>query len=119
MKSLFTNLGFFAKLILVMPVIKSAIKKARQDVKSREHNRGIRDGYKDAAKKVRKFALSGDTKKANEALKEAYSKIDRAAKRKILHKNNASRRKARLAALLKKPVEKKSKEVPKKEKSKK
>jgi small subunit ribosomal protein S20 len=97
-----------------MPIIKSAIKKARTDVKARIHNRGIRDEYKEASKKVRKFAESGDTKKAAEALKEAYSKIDKAAKRKIIHKNNASRRKKRLSAFLKNPPVKKTKDAPKK-----
>lgn len=85
-----------------MPVIKSAIKKARQDVKARAHNRVIRDAYKNAAKNVRKLVEAGDTKKAQEALKEAYSKIDIAAKKNVVHKNNAARRKSRLAALLKK-----------------
>jgi small subunit ribosomal protein S20 len=102
-KILFTIHALFGKLVSVMPVIKSAIKKAKQDIGAREHNRGIRDEYKEASKKVRKFAESGDIKKATEALKEAYSKIDRAAKRKIIHKNNAARRKARLSGLFKKP----------------
>lgn len=85
-----------------MPIIKSAIKKARQDERSRKHNRAIRDEYKIASKKVRKLAESGDIKKATEALKEAYSKIDKAAKRNVIHKNNASRRKSRLAAVFSK-----------------
>jgi small subunit ribosomal protein S20 len=83
-----------------MPVIKSAIKKDRQDKKTRLHNRVISDEYKKAVKAVRKLALAGDKKKAEEALKKAYSTIDIAAKKNILHKNNASRRKSRLAALL-------------------
>ena len=75
---------------------------------ARRRNRIIRDGYKKASKDVRRLMLAGDTKKAAEALKIAYSKIDIAAKKKVLHKNNASRRKARLAALLKiKPETKK------------
>jgi small subunit ribosomal protein S20 len=95
-----------------MPVIKSAIKKAKQDVYAREHNRGIRDEYKEASKKVRRLTESGDIKKATEALKEAYSKIDRAAKRNIIHKNSAARRKSRLSILFKKPtVTKTKKEV--------
>jgi small subunit ribosomal protein S20 len=97
-----------------MPVIKSAIKKAKQDIHAREHNRGIRDEYKEASKKVRRLAELGDTKKATEALKEAYSKIDRAAKRNIIHKNNAARRKARLSLLFKKPEAKIKKEESKK-----
>jgi len=93
-----------------MPIIKSAIKKARQDEKARKHNRGIRDEYKEAAKKVRKLALAGESKKAQEELKTAYSKIDRAAKRNIIHKNAASRRKSRLSAFIKKSSETKKAE---------
>lgn len=107
-KFFFTRSSFFAKLVFAMPVIKSAIKKARQDVKAREHNRALRDEYKEASKKVRDLVKSGEIKKATEALKEAYSKIDRAAKKNIVHDNNAARRKSRLAAIF-----------PKKEKAKK
>lgn len=92
-----------------MPVTKSAIKKARQDVKAREHNREIRDAYKKASKEVRKSVLSGDIKKATELLKKAYSEIDKAAKRNVIHKNNAARRKSRLTALLKKDNKKEAK----------
>lgn len=102
---MFTIPALSGKLISVMPVIKSAIKKAKQDISAREHNRVLRDSLKDATKKVRKFAKQGDAKKATEALKEAYSKIDIAAKKHIIHKNNAARRKARLSNLTK-PVKK-------------
>lgn len=84
-----------------MPITKSAIKKARQDVKAREHNRDIRDAYKKASKEVRKAVLGGNIKEATELLKKAYSEIDKAAKRNVIHKNNASRRKSRLSSLLK------------------
>ncbi len=105
-KFFFTKTLSFAKLVFAMPVIKSAIKKARQDIKAREHNRVLRDEYKEASKKVRSLVKSGEIKKATEALKEAYSKIDRAAKKNIVHKNNASRRKSRLAAIFPKKTEK-------------
>lgn len=88
-----------------MPITSSATKKARQDVVARERNRVIRDAYKKASKEVRKLVQAGDSKKAKEALANAYSKIDIAAKKKILHKNNASRRKARLAAFVKNGAE--------------
>lgn len=97
-----------------MPITKSAIKKARQDEKARAHNRVIRDDYKKAAKEVKKAVLSGDLKKAKELLSKAYSEIDKAAKRKVLHKNNASRRKARLSALAKPETVEKTKKTVKK-----
>jgi small subunit ribosomal protein S20 len=96
-----------------MPITSSAIKKARQDITAREHNRGIRDEFKKAVKNVKKLVSTGESKKAQEALKEAYSTIDRAAKKKIIHKNNAARRKSRLSALLSKKQPEKKTEVKK------
>lgn len=96
-----TNNHIFAILFLAMPITSSAKKKARQDVVSRERNRIVRDDYKKASKEVRKLVAAGEAKKAKEALIKAFSKIDIAAKKKILHKNNASRRKSRLSLLIK------------------
>lgn len=90
-----------------MPIIKSAIKKAKQDEKARELNRGLKDEFRKASKEVRKLVLSGKMEEAKKALDQAYSKLDKAAKRNVIHKNNASRRKSRLAALLGKKEEKK------------
>jgi small subunit ribosomal protein S20 len=97
----FTALGPCDRIIFVMPVTTSAIKKSKQDKKARERNRVIRDDYKKAVKAYRGFIKEGNTKKAGKALSVAFSKIDIAAKRNILHKNNAARRKSRLAALTK------------------
>jgi len=80
-----------------MPVTSSAIKKDRQDKKARQRNRALRDDFKIASKNFRKLILAGNIKEAAEALKVAYSKIDRAAKKNILHKNNANRKKSKLA----------------------
>ena len=54
--------------------------------------------YKQASKDVSK-SLLGKGKKTNtpELLSEAYKKIDKAAKRNIIHKNTASRYKSNLA----------------------
>lgn len=103
----FTKQIFFDKLFVAMPVIKSAIKKAKQDEKARELNRGLKDEFRKASKEVRKLIFSGNIKEAQKALDLAYSKLDKAAKRNVIHKNNASRRKSRLAALLPKKENKK------------
>ncbi|MDD3481263.1 MAG: 30S ribosomal protein S20 [Patescibacteria group bacterium] len=92
-----------------MPVTTSAIKKARQDIRNREQNRVIRDAAKLAVKKVRKLAEAGKKKEAEEALRDAYSKIDKAAKKNIIHKNSAARKKARLSKLLTKDKKKEAK----------
>lgn len=99
-----------------MPIIKSAIKKARQDIKARKRNQAVRLSFRDAVKDVKKLASAGDPKKTGEALKKAYSEIDKAAKRKVLHKNAANRRKSRLAAFIKNAQTAKKVEKPEKAK---
>lgn len=112
-KKVFTKYGSNARIYSAMPVTSSAIKKAKQDKKARERNRLVRDSYKKASKEVRKLVKAGDLKKANAALTIAYSKLDKAAKKNILHLNNASRKKARLATLIGKNEKVSKKSAPK------
>lgn len=110
---MFTKICSYARIYSAMPVTSSAIKKAKQDKKARERNRLIRDDYKKASKEFRKLVKAGDLKKASAALVTAYSKLDKAAKKNILHPNNASRRKARLTALIAKNQKDSKKAAPK------
>lgn len=76
-----------------MPVIKSAKKKLRKDKKITAQN----DKVKNLFKKVVKNAI----KKPTEAsVKTAYVAIDKATKKKIIHKNKASRIKSKLTKLM-------------------
>ena len=77
-----------------MPIIKSAIKRAKQTIKRRERNVGIKRDIKEATKA---FLL----KPSAEALSAAHSEIDTAVKKKLLKKNTAARRKANLAKIAK------------------
>jgi ribosomal protein S20 len=77
-----------------MPIIKSAIKRAKQTIKRRERNVGIKREIKDA---VKEFTL----KPTAASLSKAHSEIDTAVKKKLLNKNTAARRKANLAKLAK------------------
>ena len=82
-----------------MPVIKSAKKKARQAKTHEERNKGMRTKVKTFMKKLI------DTSKSNPAeavklLPEAYSVLDTAAKKHMLHKNTVARKKSRLARLV-------------------
>lgn len=72
-----------------MPKTKSAKKKLRQDKKRTQRNLAYKKAYKIAIKKAKK------TQK-EELIKEAYSKIDKAAKKGVIHKNKAARLKSRL-----------------------
>lgn len=77
-----------------MPIIQSAKKKLRKDVKRTKRNLK----YKDLIKKAMKAAIQKKGDKA--VLKKAYSIIDKAAKEKIIHKNKAARLKSRISKLV-------------------
>lgn len=52
---------------------------------------------KDAVKKIKTLVLQKDKKGANSVLSEAYKAIDKAAKRGVIKKNTAARKKSRLS----------------------
>jgi len=82
-----------------MPIIKSAKKKLRQDIKRTKQNKKYELAYKKAIDVVKKHKKG---EKIDELLINAYKAIDKAAKKKIIHKNKASRLKAKVARLLNK-----------------
>jgi len=75
-----------------MPILKSAIKKLKQDKKRTRVNKVYRD-LRLAVKQARK-------EKTAKAVKLAYSALDKAAQQKVIHKNKAARLKSRLMKLL-------------------
>jgi len=76
--------------------IKSAIKRNRQNEKRRLLNRIFRGSARTQVKKAREAIMDGDREKAVAAVKEAICKLDRAASKGVIHKNNAARKKSRL-----------------------
>lgn len=78
---------------MVMPVIKSAKKKLRQDKKRTAQNDKFVDAMKASVKEARR-------KPTAENIKKAFSATDKAAKKFVVHKNKAARLKAALAKLL-------------------
>ena len=85
----------------VMPIIKSAIKRVRQQAKRRSHNIAIKKAVRQDIRSFLDAAAAGDTAKTTEAFKAAVSEIDRAVKKGTLHKNTAARRKSQLARVAK------------------
>lgn len=76
-----------------MPNIKSA--KKRVEVSERNRQRNV--AYKSAIRTAIKKALNADTTETRTTtLQEAYSLLDRAVLKGILHKNTAARYKSRL-----------------------
>ena len=80
-----------------MPNTKSAAKAMRQSQRRREHNLTIKDSFKKAVKNVRQLIADGKKSEAADAMKKAMSELDKAAKKKVILKNTASRKKSRLA----------------------
>lgn len=79
-----------------MANIKSAIKRNRQNEKRRLRNRVYRGSTRTQIKKARMMITSGDKENAAAEVNEAIKKLDRAAAKGVIHKNNAARRKSRL-----------------------
>ena len=84
-----------------MANIKSAIKRAKQNIKRRLHNASARSMYRTYIKNVLKAVQAGDLELAKSAFLKAQSVVDKAAGKKLIHKNKASRIKSRLNARVK------------------
>ena len=82
-----------------MPQRRTAIKDLRRNLKHHHHNLDIKTDLK---KTIKKFLTAAQAKKAEapELLKTVYKKLDKAAKRHILPKQTASRRKSFYARAL-------------------
>jgi small subunit ribosomal protein S20 len=82
-----------------MPVTRSAKKKARQAIVRTERNKGWRTKLKTFMKKVQVLSKT-NVEDAKKLLPEAYSVIDTACKKNLIHKNNAARKKSLLARVV-------------------
>lgn len=79
---------------------KSAKKRIRQTMKRTARNRFYRSSARTYIKNTRKLIAAGELEQAEEMAQKAYSTLDKAARKRILHPRNASRRKSRLMAAL-------------------
>lgn len=68
----------------------------RQNEKRNARNRMGRSRMRTFVKKAKLAIADGDKAMADEQVKLAVSEIDRAAKKGLIHRNNAARRKSRL-----------------------
>lgn len=78
----------------------SAKKRIRQNIKRREHNRQFRTAARTYIKKTRQLIEDGNIEEAEVVMRQAVSTLDKAARRGIIHKGNASRRKSRIMSAL-------------------
>ncbi len=75
---------------------RSAAKAHRQSLKRHLRNRMVRRFTKTTVQQAEATIPSGDLEAARDAVRRAISALDRAAKKGVLHPNNAARRKSRL-----------------------
>jgi small subunit ribosomal protein S20 len=87
-----------------MANLKTSIKDLRKNKRRSEFNKRIRNRTKKAVKNFETLvsAEEVDKKKAEDALQKAYKILDKAAQKKVIKKNTASRKKSRLATKLNK-----------------
>lgn len=84
-----------------MPRIKSAIRRARTSERNRVHNLVYKTQVKTLIKKVYDLVSKKDSDSAHKAANEAFSLIDRASLKRIIHLNNAARKKSKISKWLK------------------
>ena len=80
-----------------MANIKSAKKRIQVTLVRTERNKAIRSKVKTAIKKVESAVAANDKQLASDNLKNAIVEITKAASKGVYHKNNASRKVARLS----------------------
>ena len=79
-----------------MANIKSAIKRNRQNIKRRIRNRVYRGQARTFIRDARLSLVEENLDEARETTLKAVKALDIAAKKGVIHKNNAARRKSRL-----------------------
>ena len=83
-----------------MPRTKSATKRARQSQVRHDRLMPYKTHMKTMMRKIRDAAKEGKTEEVKALLPKVQKSIDTAAKKNIIHRNNASRKKSSLAKLL-------------------
>jgi small subunit ribosomal protein S20 len=77
--------------------IKSQIKRIKTNAKRTERNRAVKSELRTWIRKFREAAATGDATAANEALKVASTKLDKAVTKGVIHKNQAANKKSAMA----------------------
>ena len=83
-----------------MPQRRCAVKDLRKNDHRQSHNLDIKTDLRKTIKKYLGLIQQKNKPEATSTLKVVYKKLDKAAKRNVLPKNTASRRKSRFSRLL-------------------
>jgi len=81
---------------------RSAAKQARGSIRREAHNKSIKSKLHTLEKKFLAAVAAEKAEDANALYRLLSSVLDKAAKTRVIHRNNASRKKSRLSARLKK-----------------
>ena len=87
-----------------MPHTRSAAKNLRKGEKRRAHNRATKSTIKTEIKKFQAAIASGSLEDAKKEFVVAVKKLDKAAVKRVIHPNMASRKKSQLQRLLNQKV---------------
>ncbi|MDT3767469.1 30S ribosomal protein S20 [Gleimia hominis] len=80
-----------------MANIKSQIKRNKTNEKRRLRNQSVKSELKTYVRRTREAIAAGDQEAAQEALRAAGRKLDKAASKGVIHKNQAATRQSKLA----------------------
>jgi small subunit ribosomal protein S20 len=90
-----------------MPIKKSAKKYMRVTDSKTAKNKKIKGAFKSAIKKATEAVAAGSAEEAKTWLQKASQALDKAAQKKVIHKNTAARKKSRLNKMVKTATAKK------------
>jgi small subunit ribosomal protein S20 len=82
--------------------IKSQVKRNRTNERARLRNQSVKSAVRSAIRAFREAADAGDKEKAGELLVSTGRKLDKAASKGVIHKNQAANKKSALARALNK-----------------
>ncbi|BBY35035.1 30S ribosomal protein S20 [Mycolicibacter minnesotensis] len=83
-----------------MANIKSQVKRNRTNEQARLRNQSVKSAVRTAIRAFREAAAAGDKDKAGELLAATSRKLDKAATKGVIHKNQAANKKSALAKAL-------------------
>jgi len=77
--------------------IKSQIKRNATNEKRRQRNKAVKSELKTLVRRFGEAVKAGDTARSDETLRVASRKLDKAASKGVIHKNQAANRKSAMA----------------------
>jgi small subunit ribosomal protein S20 len=76
--------------------IKSQMKRNKTNAKAHERNKAVKSSLRTASRRVREALAAGDVDRAKDLAREAGRKLDKAASKGVIHKNQAANKKSAL-----------------------